>query len=199
MAGGGELSNDNHLLDIREERREKEKNRDDINEVKIKGLLRDLDTTDRNLILCAKITGAWTNVWGTTVTGKVLLATEFCDFLCAHYNVPPSNPHRKRNGCGTSFNIYHTLSWCKGGLVIARHNKMREKILYLAWQSFTSEAVRAEPLIYKVRNRSEREIRQGSDKLETRGDVMIWGLCYQHTDAIINVKLGDVGTDSYIF
>ena len=62
MAGGGELSNANHLLDIWEERREKEKNRDDINEVKIKGLLRDLDTTDRNLILCAKITGAWTNV-----------------------------------------------------------------------------------------------------------------------------------------
>ena len=76
---------------------------------------------------------------------------------------------------------------------------MREKLLYLAQRYFTSADVCAKPLIHQGRNRSEREIRKGSDKFETRGDVMIRVLWDQQTDATIDVKLGDTDTDSYIF
>ena len=34
-------------------------------------------------------TGSWLTVRGTTVTGTVLTAMEFCDFLCACYDVTP--------------------------------------------------------------------------------------------------------------
>ena len=37
----------------------------------------------------------------------------------------------------------------------------------------------------------EKKIRQGSDKLDTRGNVMIRGLWDRQTDAIIDVKIGD--------
>ena len=50
------------LLDIREERRDGQKNRDDDNDAKLNGLVRDLTGSNRRLILCAKRTGAWLNV-----------------------------------------------------------------------------------------------------------------------------------------
>ena len=42
-------------------------------------------------------------------------------------------------------------------------------------------------------------MRQGSESLKTRGDVIIRGLWDRQTDAIINVKLGDSDTDTYKF
>ena len=53
------------------------------------GLVRDLDTTEGHLILHAKSTGAWIHVQGTMVTGTVLSAAEFRDFLYSCYNHPP--------------------------------------------------------------------------------------------------------------
>ena len=32
---------------------------------------------EKHLFLCAKHTGAWLIMWGTTVTGKVMATTEF--------------------------------------------------------------------------------------------------------------------------
>ena len=109
-------------------------------------------------------TGAWLGARGTTVSGTVLSATEFCDFLCACYNVTPLNLQSHSDGCGTTFEVRHTLSRSKGGLAIVRHNEVRVELLYLARRAFTSAPVHAEPLIRQGRTRSEREIRQGSDK-----------------------------------
>ena len=94
MTGGGDIPRANHLLELREERSGRQKNCDDINYSKIKGLVRDLDTTKRRLILHSKSIGVWLNVQGTTVTGTLLSATESCDFLCARYNVTPPLPYR---------------------------------------------------------------------------------------------------------
>ena len=47
----------------------------DINDAKLKELVADIERTDRRLILRAKNTGAWLNVRGTTLTGRVLSAT----------------------------------------------------------------------------------------------------------------------------
>ena len=87
--GGGAFSNSGHLLTLRIERRDGQKNQDDVNDANLKGLVRDLDTTDHCLILHTKITSAWMNVRGNMVTGTSLDAMEFCDFLCARYDVTP--------------------------------------------------------------------------------------------------------------
>ena len=77
-----------------------------------------------------------------------------------------------------------------GGLVIARHNEIRDKLLYQFRCAFTSEYVHAKSIIHQGRTRSDQEIRQGSVKdKETRGDVMFRGLWYRQVNAIIYVKL----------
>ena len=61
--------------------------RDDTNNSKLKGLVNDIEAPGRCLILSANNTGYWLIIRGTTVTGTVLAAMEFHDFLCAHYDV----------------------------------------------------------------------------------------------------------------
>ena len=91
VTGGEAFSNADHLWTLGEERCDGKKDREASFETKIKGLVRDLKGTEKRLILCAKNTGAWLSVRGTTVSGTVLSATEFQDFLCACYNVSPLN------------------------------------------------------------------------------------------------------------
>ena len=55
--GGGAFSNANHFQALREKRRDIEEKRDDANESKIKGVLRDLNNTKRCLIVRVKSTG----------------------------------------------------------------------------------------------------------------------------------------------
>ena len=92
VTGGGAFSNADHLRTIGEERRDGQKDWEVANKNKLKGLVQYLKGTNRRLILRAKITGAWMSAHGTTVSGTVLSAMEFRDFLCACYNVPPPKP-----------------------------------------------------------------------------------------------------------
>ena len=81
MPEGGAFPNADHLLVLREERCDGQKNRDDANDAKLKGLVGDIIGTERHLILCVKNTGAWLNVRGILVTGTVFSATESHGFL----------------------------------------------------------------------------------------------------------------------
>ena len=56
--GGGAFPSADHLLALREERRDGQKIRDDVNKFTLKGLVRDINATDLRLILHAKITVA---------------------------------------------------------------------------------------------------------------------------------------------
>ena len=91
----------------------------------------------------------------------------------------------------------HVFSCSTGGLVVACHNEIRDKLLYLYRRFFTSASVRVEPLIHQGRTGSEQEIHQGSDKYkEMQGGVFVQGLWDYQVDAIIEVKLGDAEPDS---
>ena len=54
-----------------------EKIPDDVNQTKLKEIVDDLEGTDHCLIIRFKNTGAWLNVWGTKITGPVLVAKDF--------------------------------------------------------------------------------------------------------------------------
>ena len=73
--GGGALSNADHLLALRVERRDRQKNKDDANYATLKGLVGYLLDTNRRLILWAKNKSAWMSVRGTTVSDTVFSAT----------------------------------------------------------------------------------------------------------------------------
>ena len=122
MTGGGAFSNADYLRTLSEERRYRKKDQDVAYESRLKGLVRDLKGNDKHLLLRANSTGTWLSLHSTTVSGTVLSATEFRDFLCARYNVAPVNLQSHCDGCVTEFGVTHALSCIIGGPVIARQN-----------------------------------------------------------------------------
>ena len=91
-------------------------------------------------------------------------------------------------------------------LTLYQHNfhkyiplKAGDELLYLTRRAFPSAVVFGKPFIHHGRSRSERDIRQGSDSLETRCDVLIWGLWDRYIYAIIDIKLVDTDSDTYRF
>ena len=113
--------------------------------------------------------------------------------------LPPPNIQIKCGGCGTSIDVHHVLICSKGGLITTHHNKVSFELLYLAKLPFLSASVHNKTLIHQFCSISDRGILQGSDKLDTRGEVIIWGLYGRHTDDIINIKLGNDDADTYRF
>ena len=126
------FSDSDHIYTSGEERCDRKKDWETENETKLEGLVCYLKGANRRQILRAKIIGAWLRVCGTTASGTVLSATEFWDFLCASYNVSPLNLQSHCKVCGTAFGVMHTLSCSTGSLVISRHNKIRDEILYIS-------------------------------------------------------------------
>ena len=80
VTGGGELSNADHLWTLSEEQRDGKEAWEVAYKSRLKGLVSDIQGTDKLLLLRAKSTGAWLSVHGTTVSGIVLSATEFRHF-----------------------------------------------------------------------------------------------------------------------
>ena len=83
VKGYRDFSTADHLLVLREERRDNQKIRYDANWSKLKGLVRYLEVLDHRIIICAKNLGYWMTVWGTILTGIVIVAIEFCNFFRA--------------------------------------------------------------------------------------------------------------------
>ena len=123
VTGGGEFSNSEYLRKLREEKRDGQKDRYEVNKTKLKGLVQDIKGTNRCLILRAKNTGAWLSVHSTTVSGTVFSAIEFLDFLCTCYNIYPLNLQSHYNGCGTAFRVTHAFSCGTSGLFIVCQKK----------------------------------------------------------------------------
>ena len=94
------------------------------------------------------------NVWGTTVTGTVLLAMEFRDFWFKCYNVTTPNLKNRCNGCSQYFPVRHILRCRHGGLVNARHKKANAELPLPFTARPTppppTQCVHGEPLIYQV-------------------------------------------------
>ena len=80
MAGGGGVSNAYHLRTLSEDQCDWKKSWDVAYESRLKGLLSDLQGTDKLLLIRAKITGACLSVRNNTVSGTVLSATGFQNF-----------------------------------------------------------------------------------------------------------------------
>ena len=88
----------------------------------------------------------------------------------------------------------HALIIPNGGLVIARHNDICDKIIHLIKQALSSQCVRGEPIIKLVCSRSEEEVRHGGRFRETLGGLSIQGLYEIQMEAIIDVRIGDADT-----
>ena len=135
-------------------------------------------------------TGYWINRCSTRRNWILL-------FLCACYNIKPSNLQSKCEGCLQTFYVNHTPSCSNRGLVIARHNEICYKIIHLDRQALSPVSVCDGPLIRQGLSRSEEYVCHSMRFPETRVDVLIRGLNDSHMEAIIGVRFGDSDTETY--
>jgi hypothetical protein len=108
-------------------------------------LLNQFDPLKQRSILRAKNSlSAWLNAIPVRKDHFDLNANEFRDALCLRYMKPLLNLPSFCDGCGQPFTTSHALDCRKGGLVVQRHNEIRDIICdlsSLAWNQVTREPV----------------------------------------------------------
>ena len=68
----------------------------------------------------------WLNILPVAKHHYDLSTSKFQDALALRYKKPLLQIPGKCDGCGSPFDLSHALSCCKGGLVIQRHNEIRD-------------------------------------------------------------------------
>jgi hypothetical protein len=154
-------------------------------------------------------TGAWLSLLPSTVNGTELSAQEFRDAVSMRYGLaPPDLPHTC-DGCDAPFTLQHALCCKKGGLVISRHNEIRDELIHMAGKAMTPSAIRDEPLIRPGRVAEKTttcpttgiDLTSSKEKDATgesdRGDLLLRGFWARGTDCIVDVRVTDTDAKSY--
>ena len=92
--------------------------------------------------------------------------------MCTCCDVTPSNLLKMQQ----LRSVFLPMSWSRLSLIISRHNKVRDKILYLDNQYFPYNYVQGKTLIHQGHSISEEVVDQGRGGLKTIDDILIWGL-----------------------
>ena len=122
----------------------------------------------------------------------------------------PLNLPKLCDGCHCPFTVAHALSCMKGGLVIMRHNEMRNDLISVCQTCFAKGAVRDEPIIKTVvdpfNKRPEAvdppcaddptpEVTTKAEDL--RGDLLVRNMWRNGTSCILDVRMTDTDAKSY--
>ena len=114
-----------------------------------------------------------------------LSATEFRDTLCIRYLKPLLNIHPHCDGCGEPFSTSHALDCRKGGLIVQRHNEIRDVIIELSSQIW-SQTIK-EPVI---------DDSPDSDR-NLKADIGIRGVWQSQAMSLYDVRVLDSDAPSY--
>ena len=133
-------------------------------------------------------TSAWLEVLPLCTHHFDLSATEFRDALAMRYQRPLLRMPATCDGCGAAFNLEHSLDCRKGGLVIQRHNEIRDALGDLASIAFRNGI--KEPVV------KEANIRDGTPALIA--DISIRGLWEPQAVALLDVRVVDTDAPSHI-
>jgi len=142
--------------------------------------------------------GRWLGVMPSHVGGTILSSTEFRDALMLRYARIPSNLPTSYDGCGKSkkIDVNHALDCIKGGLVTARHDKIRDELRDLLAHVFSPSRTRCEtitnPASMRINDTKTHvpSASSSSDFLNSdRGDLLIRGFWEGSTDTIIDVRV----------
>jgi hypothetical protein len=153
-----------------------------------------------------KETGAWLSVLPSAANGTVLSAQELQDASSMRHAETPHNFPDKCDSCDAHFSPQHALGCKKGGLVIFRHNEIRDKLVNFASRAFTPSAARDEPLIHacateKVKTLPDQITTQNVDKEaatgeDERGDPLVRGFWTAGANCILDVRVADTDSKS---
>ena len=145
LRGNDSFRSATHLSVTKEVRAELKIRRSKDNESVLGHLTKPMTPAMRRTIMRGTETGQWLSSLPTTVNGTQLSAQEFRDALFLRYAIPPPDLPSVCDGCGQKFDVDHGLQCKTGGLVILRHNEIRDELEYLAAQALTPSAVATNP------------------------------------------------------
>ena len=129
----------------------------------------------------------WLNVLPLQNYHFDLSPLQFRDGLAIRYLRDPPCLPPKCDGCGTALTLQHALDCKKGGLVIQRHNEIRDCIGDIASQVWTH--VIKEPVV------READVKNADGGL--RLDLGIRGVWQPQVEALFDVKVVDTDAPSH--
>ena len=145
--------------------------------------------------------GAWISVMLSTVNRTELGAKERRYSLLLRYGIEILDIPEHCDGCGTAFDIYHTLNFKKGSLVTACQNKLRNGVADYVIKAFTPTHVYDDPKIYTVCaiRGGKNDIKWSPSKYveELKGGILIREPWIQGTDSIHNMRVANSDATSY--
>ncbi len=205
--GVDDFRSTDHLKVIRDVKAELKLRNAAKSESSLNDLASKMSYDNRRTILRGKETGQWLSVLPSTVNGTELSAQEFRDALLLRYARCPPDLPIQCDGCQQKFSVRHALECKRGGLVISRHNEIRDELSDLASKAFFPSAVRDEPRIHTSRAAEPRSSPEKpespavkrlfqNNRTEDRGDILVRGLWARGTDCIIDVRITDVDAKS---
>ena len=153
--------------------------------------------TRNQWMLCIKLS---LNKLPSTVNGTDLGAHEWRDYLFLRYGIDPPDLIGHFGGCREALYKFHALDCKKGGLITARHNKLRDGVANLPRKAFTPTHVRDDPIIFTGRavlgEKAKAKVKEAlpKDKGGLKGGLLIIDLWTQGTDSIHDMRV--VNTDA---
>ena len=159
-------------------------------EDKLTSVLATLDPNTRHAITrsAGSKSSSWLTVLPIALHHFDLSATEFRDSLALRYHRPLLKAPAKCDGCGDVFNMTHALDCRKGGLVIQRHNEVRDALGDLA--SLVYKDVIHEPTVQEANDVC------GIPSLVA--DLSIRGVWQSQTVALFDIRVIDTDALSYL-
>ena len=150
-------------------------------------VLNQVDSThQRSIIRHKQSLSCWLNALPILRDHFDLSAVEFRDALCVRYLKPLLQVPSKCDGCGDLFTTSHALDCRKGGLVIQRHNEIRDLISDLS--SIVWSQVVKEPLIGD----------ESSNNECLKADIGIRGAWQSQSMSLFDVRVLDSDAPSYL-
>ena len=135
----------------------------------------------------AKIS-SWLNVLPVVRYNFDMSATEFRDALAIRYRKLLLNIPSDCDGYGATLSLSHALSCRKGGLVIQRHNEIRDAFGDLA--TLVWNQVRREPVV--------REPDSSCSSPALVADLAVRGVWSPQVDVLLDIRVTDTDASSYM-
>jgi len=149
-----------------------------------------LDPIHHRALLRAKDNdlSVWLSVLPTEKDNFDLTPQEFRDALAIRYRKPLLNVPAFCDGCGAPSTLDHFLTCLKGGLIVQRHNEIRDAVGDLA--AMVWGQVRREPII------SDAAVDPSGETLVA--DLSVRGVWLPQAEALFDVRIVDTDAQSYL-
>jgi predicted RNA-binding Zn-ribbon protein involved in translation (DUF1610 family) len=186
-----------HVATTTKVKAELKKGRDKERKAALNTILNPLPSSLQRTLMRGCETGAWLADMPSTIAGIELSSDEFCDSLHIRYGCTSQRLKPACDGCGAAFTTRRAFYCPKGGLVIIRHNKVRDELSDMVARAFQPSAVRDKPKIHQCCPAKVGKSCAPLIDSKDRGDVLIRGFWEKGTDCILGVRVTDTDATSY--